>query len=135
MKKAFIDSNVFLRYFAKDDDFQYSKVEELLYKAADGKIELITGPPVLFEVAWTMRSAYNCPREKALDALQAITEIAGLKMLDAETVTDAINLAKKSGQEFADAYIVVSAASAAANEIASFNKKHFERMGVALYKF
>ena len=28
------------------------------------KISLVTGPPVLFEIAWTLRSAYDLPREK-----------------------------------------------------------------------
>lgn len=133
MKTVFVDSNVFLRFLTFDDEKQHTKAADLMHKATDGKIALITGPPVLFEIAWTLRAAYQQPQEQILEILQAILNMAGLRVLDAELVENAIDLARKCGQEFADAYICVSAAATDADEIATFNRKHFERLGAALY--
>lgn len=132
MKKIFIDSNVFLRFFTHDDEGQHEQAVDLFNKADAGNIGLVTGPPVLFEIAWTMRSAYDLSRDKVLDVLSAIMALKGLTLLDMDLVSEAISLAKSSNQEFADAYVCASALKARA-EIATFNKKHFQRLGAKLY--
>lgn len=59
MKSVFVDANVFLRFFTKDDDGQHEQAERLFRAGAEGEVVLISGPPVLFEVAWTLRAAYR----------------------------------------------------------------------------
>lgn len=133
MKTVFVDSNVFLRFLTTDDEEQHGKSVKLLRKADEGKIILVTGPPVFFEIAWTLRSAYGQPKEQILELLQTILGMGGLKVIDAELVDNAIELARKCGQEFADAYICASASAHGVDEIASFNRKHFEKLGAKLY--
>ena len=135
MKTVFVDANVFLRFFTKDDQGQHDRVAELFHRAAAGKVSLVTGPPVLFEIAWTLRSAYNQTHAKVLEVLSAIAALPGLKLMDAGTVGEAVALARKSGQEFSDAYIAASSRDAGADEIATFNRRHFERLGATLYGF
>jgi uncharacterized protein len=135
MKSIFVDSNVFLRFFTISNDVQHRQAVELLRKAASGNISLITGPPVLFEIAWTMRTAYSQSREVVLDIISSIAATPGLELIDAEVVEEAITLARRSDQEFADAYIVAIAQKAGAAEIATFNKKHFEKLEAKLHKF
>jgi uncharacterized protein len=134
MNKIFIDSNVFLRFFTKDDQGQHEQAVVLFKKAEKGEIETVTGPPVLFEIAWTLRSAYDQSKERVLDVLSAIAALKGLQLIDADLVENAINLARSSGQEFADAYIAASAQKMEA-EVATFNRKHFQRLGAKLYDF
>lgn len=133
MNRVFVDSNVFLRFFTTEDMDQHRRVVNLLHRAADGEIALITGPPVFFEIAWVLRSSYGLPKEQILDLLQTMLEMIGLSVIDAELVDIAIRLAKKCGQDFADAYICVSAEAYEADGIATFNRKHFEKLGAALY--
>lgn len=133
MKVVFVDANVFLRFFTTDERGHHEQAAGLLRKAAAGKIALITGPPVLFEIAWTLRSAYSQPTEKVLEVLSALVALPGLRLTDAQLVEEAISLARRTGQEFADAYILANALHAGADEIATFNRKHFERMGANLY--
>jgi hypothetical protein len=52
---------------------------------------------------------------------------------DAALVEEAINLARESDQEFADAYIFAASRKAGAEEIATFNLKHFHRLGAQLH--
>lgn len=132
MRTVFADSNVFLRFFVVDDQGQHEKAARLVHNAASGKVSLVAGPPVLFEIAWTLRSAYGQSRGKVLEVLSAIASMPGLRLVDADLVEEAITLARQSDQEFADAYIAVSSHEAGADEIATFNRRHFERMGVAL---
>ena len=132
MSTVFVDTNVFLRFFTKDDAGQHAKAARLLRSAAAGKLELVTGPPVLFEIAWTLESAYRQPRDKVLDALSAIAAISGLTLLDADVVDAALALARRTGSDFADAYIAASAVKSRADEVATFNRRHFGRLGVAL---
>lgn len=133
MKTVFVDANVFLRFTAKDDGFQHEKAVGLFRKAALGHVALVTGPPVLFEVFWTLRSAYRQPTQKVLDYLSSILSLPGLQMTDSIVVEEAISLAREKRQEFADAYIAVSARSIGAAKIASFDRKDFQALGAVLY--
>jgi predicted nucleic acid-binding protein len=109
-------------------------VERLLRDAAKGRIALVTGPPVLFELAWTLRRAYKVPRERSIDILASLLAVDGLELTDRATVIAAIAIARASGQEFADAYILAAALAARTNGIATFDAKHFQRMGATLYE-
>jgi predicted nucleic acid-binding protein len=133
MKIWFVDANVFLRFFTRDDHGQHERAVRLFQDAESDKVVLLTGPPVLFEVAWTLRSAYRMDQEKVLDAIEAILSLSWLKLLDREPVEEAVRLARDGGQGFADAYILASARLALADGIATFNRKDFEKMGARLY--
>lgn len=133
MKMLFVDANVFLRFFTTDDAGQHGRAAALFKGAASGRHRLVTGPPVLFEIAWTLRSAYGLPNPKILDVLQRFSSLPGLRLADAETVEEALAVAKRTGQEFADAYIHVLALREKTDAVATFNRKHFEKMGTVLH--
>jgi len=107
--------------------------EALFRKAAKGEVRLIVGPPVLFEVAWTLKSAYRVSREQIIDTILRIIGMDGLSVTDGDIALNALNLAASTGQDFADAYMASTANSHKA-EVATFNTKHFDRLGVHLYK-
>lgn len=133
MNRVFVDANVFLRFFTGDDRSQHAAAAKLFREAAAGKILLVTGPPVLFEIAWTLRSAYGLPTLKILDVLSRIASLPGLELADGTAVEEAISLAKTSGQEFADSYILASARLVGVGAVATFNRKDFQKMGAALH--
>lgn len=133
MKTLFVDANVFLRFFTTDDQGQHRKAVALLKDAAAGRYRLVTGSPVLFEIAWTLRSAYDLANPKILDVLQRLSSLPGLRLTDAETVEEALVVAKRTGQAFADAYLHALALREKTDEVATFNRKHFEKMGTALH--
>ena len=133
MKRVFVDSNVFLRFFTHDDAGQHKVAARLFRDAAAGNCELIAGPPVLFEIAWTLRAAYRLPRQKVLEAITAIRALPGLRLADETLVDEALLAARQSGQEFADAYIFASAKESGADAIATFNRPHFENLGAVLH--
>jgi predicted nucleic-acid-binding protein len=73
--------------------------------------------------------------DKILDVLEAILSFPGLRVLDKETVIASISLARETDSSFADSYIVASANSVNADNVATFNRKHFTRLGTKLYPF
>jgi predicted nucleic acid-binding protein len=135
MRRIFVDANVFLRFFTVDDQGQHARAAGLLRDAAAGRLNLVTGPPVLFEIAWTLRSAYRQTNACVLEVIAAIIALPGLELLDARAVADALSLAQASGQEFADAYIAAAAREAELDAVATFNLRHFARLGIALHRF
>jgi predicted nucleic acid-binding protein len=134
MKKYFVDSNVFLRFLTKDDPNHARAAEKLFLAAKNGEVELYCGPPVLFEIAWVLRSFYKVPPADVLDTLEAIIAIPNLKILDADLVSGAIALAREKECGFADSYIALTARKKGL-EMATFNTRHFKKLEVGLYSF
>lgn len=130
MTSRFVDSNVFLRFLTVDDQGQHEKAARLFETARRGECRLVTGPPVLFEVAWTLRAAYKAPRERVLEILSAIFAMPGMALTDAPLVAEALSLAVAAGTEFADAYVAAISRTAGCSEVATFNRKDFIRLGI-----
>jgi predicted nucleic acid-binding protein len=133
--RFFIDSNVLLRLFVKDDEEQTRRAFALVERASSGEIELVTGPPVFFELAWTLGKVYRLSQSRVLEALDAILAHPGLETTDFELAKSAVDLALAANMSFPDSYIVKLAQASGANGIASFNRKHFVRAGVRLPEF
>jgi predicted nucleic acid-binding protein len=129
--RVFVDANVFLRFLVGDDAQQSRQAEALFLAAKAGKTELVCGPPVLFEVAWTLRGAYGQSRLQVLDTLRSLLAFPGLRMADKDLVAGALELARAHGMEFVDAYIAATAMEAGL-KLATFNGKDFKACGVAL---
>ena len=132
MKKWFVDTNLFLRFFTQDDVGQSAAAKRVFQKSATGEVLLVVGPPVLFEVAWTLRSAYRQPQDKIAEVLRAILATAGIEVLDADLVEDALRRSEETGVEFADAYIMAASIAEGCDAIATFNRSDFAALGARL---
>jgi predicted nucleic-acid-binding protein len=134
MRKYFVDSNVFLRFYSEDDEKQRQQVKAMLLEAQKEEFELYCGPPVFFEVAWVLATAYGLSSHEILKTLKTMLHTPGLRVLDEDTVRDAIELAKTTKQGFADSYIATTAQKLKIG-VATFNGKHFPKLGAQLYQF
>ena len=83
-------------------------------------------------IAWTLKKAYKKSGEEILDLLSSLVSTSWLDMTDRDLVEEAVNIARISGQDFADAYVHVNSKKAGTDSIATFNRKHFDRMGSVL---
>jgi predicted nucleic acid-binding protein len=124
---------MFMRYFTQDDKGQHARAVRLFNQAGEGRLELVCSPPVLFEVAWTLRAAYKLPWEKVRETLSAILALPGLHLTDARLVEGALRRSAQARVGFADAYIAVSAEALGAEEIATFNEADFRKLGARLF--
>lgn len=88
---------------------------------------------MLFEVAWVLGRYYKIGNDEVLDILEAVLSYPNLWVVDKELVIKAIALGRATGSDFADSYIAVSANNIKADNVATFNNKHFSKLGVTLY--
>ena len=134
MKSVFVDSNVFVCFLTDMDPLQQTRAERLFVKARQGQLELVAGPPVLFELAWTLRKFFRYPKAKVHEILNALLGLPGLRLLDRPFVAKALELAQATGVEFADAYIAATAEACGAAAIASFNREDFAKLSFPLHE-
>jgi len=128
MKTYFVDTNLFIRYLTNDDIEKANRVEELLDKAALGKVRLITCEVVLAEVVWVLESYYNLNKVQIAEHLEAILATPGLNVLNGKVVEKAIEYYQNENIDFIDAYIVSLMNRLNISSIYSFDKKHLKRV-------
>lgn len=80
--KYFVDTNIFLRTFIKEDQRLFTECYQFLAAVKTKKIEGVTAGIVLAEIVWTLRSYYQFPKKQAVTALQSIINLRGLKIVD-----------------------------------------------------
>jgi predicted nucleic-acid-binding protein len=133
---TFVDTNVFVRLaVVADNDKQAKQAKRLFEQAQAGNVDLLTGPPVLFEVAWVLSRFYKITNSEILDFIEAILSFPNLRVLDKDIVMKTLEVARKTKSSFADSYIAVSSRSMKADNVATFNDKHFLKLGVKIYTF
>lgn len=131
MPRCFVDSNIFLRFYNADEPEQGEIAARLFKKASEGEVDLYCGPPVFFEVAWVLSSRYKYSLETVLNVLSSMLSVPNMTVFDRELVINAIEESRKTRMLFADSYIATTAAQENL-EVATFNKKHFEKFGIPL---
>jgi len=62
MKTYIADTNIFLRFFLKDNIAQAEKSKRYIAQAQSGKIKIIILPEVLFEIEYVLRKVYGLDR-------------------------------------------------------------------------
>jgi len=133
MRKIFVDTNLFIRYLTNDVPNQIDKVENLFDQAENGRVKLVTGPPVFFEIAWTLKSFYKLDRRTIYECLTGILGLPGLEILDIDILEEALELFNNTSADFSDAYICVAAQRCEADAVATFNVKHFKDLPTKLF--
>jgi predicted nucleic acid-binding protein len=83
MKEILIDTNVIIRLFdTSSEPGQTAKAKRLFSEAQTGIHLLVVAPPVLFEVAWVLRSSLKWANSEVMDVLEAISSWPGVRVLD-----------------------------------------------------
>ena len=60
----FIDTNLFIRYFTRDDEEKAQKVLALLKRVEEDRERVITSPLVIFETIFTLESFCKVPKKR-----------------------------------------------------------------------
>jgi predicted nucleic acid-binding protein len=135
VKRIFVDANVFLRFFTADNKGHHSKASALFKLGAAEKVILITGPPVIFELAWTLRASYKQSRQTVNDVISRILAFTGLKVTDAVIVEKALLKSNTFNVDLADCYIMALCEDEGVDEIATFNESDFRKLKGKLYQW
>ena len=127
-ERAFVDTNLFLRYLTNDIPAQADAVEQLLQQATAGEIILVTNSLVIAEIVWTLESYYQLPKKSIQEKVLAILNTPGLDVAESDQILQAITWYVDQNVDFADAYNVAWLLDHEMTLAYTFDHKHFSRL-------
>ncbi|MBA7469012.1 hypothetical protein ES703_92218 [subsurface metagenome] len=118
----FIDTNIFLRYFEREDESTYRKVERLFTEIVNGNIIGISTSLVIAEVIWVLKRFYNWDKEEICNNVELILKTPNIMFNQRSVIVKAINLYKDKNISFIDAYNYSYMKANGVTEIYSFDR-------------
>lgn len=105
MRKLFLDTNIFLRFFLRDEEGQYQNVLKLLSVIEEGKFRPYTSSIVFLELNYVLRNIYKLSVSETVAHLEAMGKIRGMTVIEKTDSIRAINLYKKYRIKLGDCFI------------------------------
>lgn len=125
---AFIDTNLFLRYFLNDIPKHADAVEAILKKARSGKLTLVTTELIIAEVVWVLESFYSLDKEMIRKIILSILNTPNIKIASDDIITQAIDAYVTKNIDFIDAFSAYWMKENGITKVFTFDKKHFSRV-------
>jgi predicted nucleic acid-binding protein len=123
----FLDTNILLRYFTKDDEEKARKALALLQRIEKGEEKVETSLPVIFETIFTLQRYYKVPRSRIKDLLLLVLRLRGLRLPAKTLCIAALDIFVKRNISYADAFNAVYMQSKGMTEIYSWDED-FDRI-------
>lgn len=106
MKKVFLDTNVWLRLFVKQDPAQFKSSFDLISKIEKGQFKAYTSTIVFLEIHYVAQKLYKIPKEQILIWFDSIKEIRNLTIIEKTKFNLALEYFQKYSVKLADCLIV-----------------------------
>jgi predicted nucleic-acid-binding protein len=109
-----VDTNIVVRYLARDDSAQTAKADALLRTQ-----QILLLKTVVLETEWILRYRYGFDREGIVVALRTLSGLPNVRLEDAPVVAQTLDWFA-AGMDFADALHLASSHTA---EFVTFDRK------------
>ena len=129
MNTCFVDTNLFVRYLTDDDAEKADRVEALLNKASDGKVQLVTSDLILVELIWVLESSYHMKPVEITPMIRAILATPGLQVINGELISRALDHYENMNVDIIDGHIAALMKKLNITDVFSFDRKHLSRIG------
>jgi len=125
----FIDANIFIRFFTKDDPIKAQSCFNLFKKAKQNKIAITTSEAIIAEVVYVLSSKnlYNKSSSEIRSLLYPIISLPGLKLSNRKKYLRALDIYALYSIDFEDAMAIAYMESKKVMQIYSYDK-HFDRI-------
>jgi predicted nucleic acid-binding protein len=123
----FLDTNILLRYFTRDDEAKARKALVLLQRIENGEEKVETSLPVIFETIFTLKKQYKMPIHQIKDYLLPILRSRGLKLPAKTLCIAALNMFAERNISYADAFNAVYMQAKGITEVYSWDED-FDRI-------
>lgn len=124
MREVVVDANILLRYLTDAPRPLADRAAALLEAAEQQGVDLVVAPLILAEVVYVLESVYSWERHDIAAGLLDLVAIAVFRVLEAETVLQAIEWYRDTpGLDFADVYIAALARARSEGHVMSFDRK------------
>lgn len=126
-----LDTNVLLRYMAKDDPAQFARAAALFARAISGELRIQVSPEVIAETIWALGSFYGTPRRIAAGLLRDVLSSEAMAEHD-RMIDEAVDAVARRDVDPVDA-LLAARASRRGEQVASFDRA-LRKLGVELVK-
>ena len=124
----FVDTNLSLRYFTRDNEEKAQKVLTLLKRVEKNEEKITTSPLVIFETIFTLESFYKVPKKEIKELMFPILSLKGLELPDKGIYQQALDTYIKKGISFTDAFNATFIFKKGIKEIYSYDDKDFDKI-------
>lgn len=131
MPTRFLDTNILLRYFTRDDEEKAQKALALLTRVERGEERVETSVLVVFETVYALQRLYRLPKLRVSELLTPILSLRGLHLLGKSLYIDALDLYASNNVSYADAYNAVYMKARGMSEIYSWDSNFDKLEGIA----
>ena len=118
----FLDTNIFLRFFLKENESMFQRLEKLFYEIISGNIIGVSNAMIIAEVVWVLSRSYKWNKEKICDNIEFILSTPNIRFKDKVILVNAISIYKEKNIGFIDAYNYSYMKANGINEIYSFDR-------------
>jgi predicted nucleic acid-binding protein len=124
MAVRFVDTNIFLRYFIRDDATKAARCFEFFQRVKAGDEQATTSESVIAEVVYVLSSAkmYNVPRDRISALLLPMITLRGMRLAHATTYVRALDVYAREQIDFEDALSVAHIEREGLPAIVSYDK-------------
>lgn len=105
MKKIFLDTNVFLRFFIPTDTEKHQSSKELFSYMEKGRLKGYTSNVVFLECFYVLTSFYKIPRDRIFEIFTHIAGMRNMTIIEQTHIRRAIALWHQTGVKFTDCLI------------------------------
>ena len=130
MSVAWLDTNVVVRFLAKEPPGLAQRAERLMARAQTGEIALRLTPIVVAEIVWVLRRVYQREPGEIAAAMSALLRADGISTDQRDILLEALDLMREQRVAFPDAYVAVSA-RLAGEPVCTFDSD-FDRLNVEI---
>jgi predicted nucleic acid-binding protein len=109
---AWLDTNVVVRFLAKEPPGLAQRAERLLARAQTGEIAFRLTPIAVAEIVWVLRRIYRREPGEIAAGLSALLRADGIYADQRDTLLEALDLMVEKRVAFPDAFVAVSARQA-----------------------
>lgn len=128
-ERAFVDTNVFLRFLTADDPTKGERCRALFERAERRELDLVISDLVLAELAWTLRSYYRQSRETIAATLTQILDMRSIRIPQKTTWREAVLLYSRHNVDLIDAYHAAQIGRRRVRRIFTYDAD-FEQLGL-----
>lgn len=121
MQLRFLDTNILLRYFTRDDEEKAQKALVLLQRIEKGEERVETSLLVIFETVFTLQRHYHVAKTRIKELLLPILRLRGLHLRSKNLCIASLDFFVGHNISFADAFNTVYMKSRGLTEIYSLD--------------
>jgi predicted nucleic-acid-binding protein len=116
-----LDTNILVRFFAKDDPLQTPKARAVLSSLTTTEPGWV-GVATILELVWVMTSSIGVGRDAVVQILAELLTRDTIVVERAETIEKALYRYRRSRADFADCFIAASAKEAGCRRTVTFDR-------------